>query len=442
MKGTGLRAWSRDETLPGRAGDAALAPLGAAAVLDLVNGSMLREGAPAVAEAHWTYARWKPGISLCTAYELVFEDASRETLVAKRHAGDKAKTLAERDESRASAADGDWPTHLRPPLVLPDEHLYLWASHDDRELPALRALSDVRRSRNLLRKLDLFPGLSIRKRRSSTTLLRYRPERRAVVRMDLAFRDDDGSKSKARMAARALPPSRSLRVQQQRLACGALPIGPRLIGRDDRTGLLLEEWLEVDVPEPDDFDHALRAGTVLAALHIHEAPGGELRPEDDLSSLAPLFAWSPELVAKTQGLVSRMPGDAPVPCWTHGDFHPDQVVTESASEAGTGGGGVRLLDLDELSPGDPHLDLASWIADHLLSADGIDWDQAAGPLLAGYAEGGGPVVDETRLRTRVALALVQRAAASCRRLEQDAERVASTLLDRARELAPAGSLFR
>ena len=66
----------------------------------------------------------------------------------------------------------------------------------------------------------------------------------------------------------------------------------------------------------------------------------------------------------------------------------------------------------------------------------VSLEEAAGPFLDGYAQGGGGSVGEGVLRARVAEALVRRAASLIRRLERNAVEKASLTLERARELAP------
>jgi hypothetical protein len=440
MTGTGLRAWARDGGLPLRAGQPELAPPSIDELLVLVRNHLLLPDAPELSEAVWNYARWKPGVSTCAAYQLRFADGSEETVVAKRYVGDKAEGLAERPASRASDGGLAETHHLGPPRAFPEQRLYIWAAQDDRELSALRDLTDWKRCRRLFRHLALFPDRSIRNRKSSVTRLRYRPERRAVVRMDLSLRSKltEHEYSKLTVAARCLPPRRARQVAAHREACGELPFSPRCLGLEPRMGLVVEEWLDVEMPAADAFDHAERAGEVLAALACRPAPdqGLEARECMCFDSLRPLFDWSPTLRAATSQLSPDLPGVPGPLVWTHGDFHPDQVGRDRST------GASRLLDLDELAPGDIHADLASWIADHLVSQPDAGWDAAAAPLLAGFARGGGQTPDGDRLAASVAAELVQRAAACCRRLERDAEATAHRLLEQANGLAPDGSIFR
>jgi len=436
VSGASLRRWERDAGLPARAGDAQLSPLPPDEVLRLVHQHMLRaapEDRPV--QASWTYARWKPGVSLCSAYELTAADGRQETLVVKCHVGAKAAGLAEREPERASAADTEWPMLLGPPVALPERNLYLWGARDDRELPALRRLSDSERNRQLMRHVGtLLPeGTEIRKRRSTSTLLRYRPERRAVVRLDLALRLPDGGKSKLSLAARALPTVRAEEVDRIRQAAGTFGPAPRYHGMAERDGLLLEEWLDVSVPSGQEFGHADRAGRLLAQLHAQPlAAGLPQRAAPDLEGLRAWFDWSPELRRESEGLLVAAPPPEQ-PCWTHGDFHPDQVATDRRD------GSSRLLDLDEIFPGDPFVDLASWVADHLVVAD-VGLEEASSALFAGYRAAGGRLPPRATLAPWIAVELVQRAAACCRRLELGGEATAVRLLRRARALrtAPGG----
>ena len=124
------------------------------------------------------------------------------------------------------------------------------------------------------------------------------------------------------------------------------------------------------------------------------------------------------------------PVEPGAPTWIHGDFHPDQVVPRRGSRD------WMLMDLDLVGLGDPTADLASWIADALYEQPDCCFSDAAGALLEGYAHAARPV-EPRRLEILTAHALVDRAAGSIRRLEQEASEKARTGLERARSLAEA-----
>jgi Ser/Thr protein kinase RdoA (MazF antagonist) len=147
--------------------------------------------------------------------------------------------------------------------------------------------------------------------------------------------------------------------------------------------------------------------------------------------LRPLFAWHPRLLALFDAVPFTQPTGAA--CWTHGDFHPDQVATDRES------GMPRLLDLDRLGPGFAVDDLASWVADHMVEVPSIGVAAAAAPLLRGYASAGGMRPSAREMAAAVGRALAMRAAASLRRLERDAVTKAERLLQQSCELCRVGA---
>lgn len=425
----GLREHLRDASLPAAAGEPGLQPPDEAAVLELVREHLLRPGAPAPTAADWTYARWKPGVSLAAGYALRWPDGERRLLLVKLYAGDKARHLAARPEpDDAGPAGGD--PRLRPGAALAGHGRALAVYPHDRELPGLPRLLDLQRTRRLLAEAGVFGERVVRAHRSRAVLLRHRPEARAVLRLELGLKAPDGARSTETLAARVLPPAEAARVAAARAASRHLRGAPRLLAVEERTGLLFEEWLDVEAQRPDDFSRAGPAGRMLAGLH---APAPGTPRVDDLQAHAPLFAWHPRLAALAAG--ARAPAPAGAARWTHGDFHPDQLAVERGS------GELRLLDLDRLGPGRAVDDLASWVADALVAAPDAPPLEAAAPLLDGYAAAGGAPPVARELQAALASALVSRAAAALRRLEDGAVGRAARLLESARALAPRGCVF-
>lgn len=408
-----------------------MTPLDAAAVAELVRSGLLQPGAPDLESVEWTYARWKPATSLSAGYELRFADGSRRQLVVKRYAGDKARLIAERRRGPDEAACDPL---LRAELARPEEGLRAWVFPSDRVLPGLGRLLDLRRTARWLNGTELFGGARMRAHRSAATLLRYRPESRAVFRLSAGWKSADGRRGRTDLAVRVLPPDRAGHVVMQRQAC-AFDGSPRLLAAQPRTGLLAEEWLDVRPLPGDGFDHAALVGGLLASLHARpRAPGAAARRAPGPGP-SPLFAWNSELAALDATLQVRLPADEPV--WSHGDLHADQVALES------GTGRPRLLDLDRLALAPAAADLASWIADHLAVSPELGLERAAAPLLDGYAAAGGRPPSGSILALHVVAELRSRAAGSLRRLEQGAVGRARRLLElalsmRERESSPTG----
>lgn len=404
----GLEPWQRDAELLDRANESHLAP---PALGELAQ--WLEEYLGLTGELRWVYARWKPGVSVTTAYSVGPAEASN-TVVLKRYAGDKAGHLATR-EARGS-------------VVLPEERVHLFTVPHDRELPGLERVLDMRRTRRLVDSTGEFQPLQMRPGPSRLEILRYKPERRCVLRLDLRLRPpgprDDSSRIRERLAVRVLPPAvaaAAARRRRELVASGGGALAPRLIGTEERTGILLEEWLDLPLFDRRAFEHAPAAGRMLRALHDLGGPSDEPERAPAADEDDALFAWDAELSRLAR--IPRPPRTART--WIHGDFHPEQLAG--------GRDEWRFLDLDGLDRGEPLRDLASWITDAV--EEGQGFGEASRALLAGY----GTVSSERDLAAHVAYELRARAAGALRRLQAGARERAKALLERALDLAPAGT---
>ncbi len=418
---SGLRPRERDAALPARAGEPRLAAPGVEEIARGFREALAPEGAPFVTRVEWTYARWKPGVSITCAYALALEDGTSVVVAAKRYVDGKDRLLA------ARAAAGDGPGGPRRRAWFEDAQLVLWTPAGDRELAGL----DERKLARAAEGAGLVPVRAIRRRRLERALLRYKPERRAVLRLDLCLRDAEPDR--LRILARVHPRERAGEIAESRRALrelGGEEFVPAFLGADTEAGILFEAWLEVDAAAPGTFGHAREAGRLLASLHRLPVDPEALRTESEVDDLAPLFAIDPALERAVAGLPA-LPTGGPY-AWRHGDFHPDQIARERRT------GRPRLLDLDRVGVGDPLRDLASWIADHLDEDPGTSFEAAAFPLLECYEESGGLEVDPRRLELLVADELVLRGAAAIRRLQAGAVEHARRALEHAREIARRG----
>lgn len=418
---TGLRHWDRDRDLPARAGDADLCPPTTDEVAALVAARLLAPGAAPPQAVEWTYARWKPGVSIACGFVLHWADGTRRTIHAKRWSGGKAGAFGPRDLD--ALAEGWTDERLLPYAWEPAEGRLIVCSPADRALPGLARMLDNRRLVRSLRDLAAWGGGRPRAHRTSLDVLRHRPGRRAVLRVDLGLRGVDGSHTTHRLAARVLPPDEARLVIQARQACATGAVAPELLFAEARTGILIESWLPGSVPAPDDFGHAAAIGAALARLHAAPCLAGD--PAGARDDTAGREAQDDALFACFPGLGSdrpwaHPPEDHSPPVWTHGDLHPDQAVLDER-------GAARLLDLDRLALRPAAVDLASWIAD--TRAAGRSAAGAATALLAAYADAGGRLPGPAELLPLVSAGLVQRAADCLRRLELGALARARDLLD-------------
>jgi hypothetical protein len=420
---TGLRERRLDPRLPAAAGDVALVPPDPEEIGALVEEYLLAEDGPLVVAVSLEYARWKPRTSVTCLYDVQLADGVGLTLGLKRYASDKARQLAGKLAGQRTASSR--PGHARELALLPEESLLLWLFPRDRVLAGIEPSLDPRWFARTVEAAGLLPERSVRRRRLRTCVLRYKPERRCVVRFDLHLRPGGALRH---VVARFHPPGTLEAQLRRRLGFErAVDDGlvPDTLFVDGRRGLVVERWLDVEAAAPCDFEHAPVAGGILARIHrslpAEGAGGPALRLPSDLPEL---FAAD----ARLGSLGAELPAplrDRPI-TWIHGDVHPDQFARER------GDGSWRLLDLDAVGPGDPMRDLASWAADHLHERPGTEVDDAIEALVTGY----GPRrhVDFRRLLPRLAEELVLRAAAALRRLEEDAVEVALRDLRLAAEL--------
>lgn len=419
---------ARDPSLPARAGDAFLCPDADEALLArVVRHLSLRDGPRPVA-AHMAYARWKPHVSLTALYRIEFDEGASSYVTWKKYADGKAREIA-RSYSPDRRAEAQ-ATRLAAFAAPAEDGLCLYGFPTDRELPGLARVLSLRRTARHLNVAELWPGESVRARDSRAELVRYKPEHRAVLRLDLATTREDGARARHRIAVRVLSPGAGARVVAARNAYMSSPnpvLAPRLLTTEERTGLLFEEWLDGESCRSGDFREAEAAGTLLAQLHRSPpppAPTSEARA-NSRAELAALFAVDAELEKRFAELPLEQVA-API-TWIHGDFHPDQLLCTPA-------GARVLLDWDALRPGHPVEDLATWIADEIAADPTRDLARAGRPLLAAYARAGGEAPSDARLRAQVGTELARRAAAGLRRIEAQAIPRARSLLDAARTL--------
>jgi hypothetical protein len=406
----GLRDRERDPELPALAGQAHLRPPSVEELLELAGAHLLRPDAPALAGGRWDYARWKPGVSITSVYTLHFADGVEEAVVAKRYVDGKERTLTFRPRNEEQLEE--LCMRLKPRALLAECALSLWVPPADRVLRGLPVLLDRKKLGNLVTRAGILPSGMVKKRKTAYTLLRYKPERRAVYRLDLRLRSEE--QPKLALAARALPAAEAARVIVARTAlevAGGRELAPPIAATNLRQGFLLEPWLALENSAPDTFAHAREAGAELARLHALDPPPDLRRVSTGLPpDLDELFAVEPAL--------TRLPRARPHPAaerlvFCHGDFHPDQVVKRTD-------GRWILMDLDLLGAGDPAFDLACWTADWIVEHERADLAAASGSLLDGYRSAGGLPPPMPRLAAFTAAELVCRAGSTLRRLEKRA----------------------
>ena len=299
-----------------------------------------------------TYVRYKPGTSCLVAYEARIE--GREThFYARAQAQDAADKLPTKPVGDPRDDPRRWS------LPLPELNVALIGWGADRRLRALdRLADDDARPRLLERLLPEQPQLW----QADISLIRYKPERRLVARVDgdhgpaAALKAHDGAAW--RHAARAAKHSSSqppLRVAKR---LGRSP-RRRVVALGWGAGEHLDDVLESRDPAAEELS---RVGEAIAALHgqpSRKLPrvGAQHEARAVQAAAAAVATLCPELEADVSEVVTELAsavGPAAESGPIHGDFTPDQVRLSPDA--------IVLLDLDRASVGDSAADLATFEA--------------------------------------------------------------------------------
>lgn len=405
----------RDPRLPGLA-----VVLDHEAVLERL--AQVASGPPVVA-AVATYVRYKPGTSCVVGYRLRTEVGEVLAYAKAFRPGDRAKLEKAAEKERPDTGFG-WGV-----VTDPDGTVVVATASSDRDLPALAALADERRRRELLRALlpcrpDLWD--------TAPVPLRHKPERRWLGTVG------GGGVPAALLKAYRSGDAAAARAGQLLLATPAVPP----LGWSRRHAVLASTW----VPGQD-LSAALAGGApadvaaVGAALaRIHRLPpaplpAGNSRPQALEVAGQAVAALVPDLGDRARRLaavVGASLASLPPACTTvHGDFSADQVILAA--------GGPEVVDFDRAGAGDPAADVGSFAADlDRAEAEGRlrpgRAASAVAELLDGHRRAGGPALGG-RVAAHRAAALLRLAVAPFRERHPDWPAATGAVLDRGEHVA-------
>ena len=333
------------------------------------------------------YVRWKgtDGCIVCW-HAKVGDDIAPSYVTVRTAPPDRLADEAQKLRHRADEETDEW----QRSLALVEEHgLLLVGFPLDRQMPDLRRLVRASKVRSMMTSVrpDLVPeSLRISKSRSRREIVRYKPERRAVLRWDLGFKGGDAAAAEHsltvwfRLLAEPLP-------ARAQLASAATAVGlrvPELLAAPHER-LLLESHLPGRA-----FHHGDRSGldavaTTLARLHTATLPAGapvrDVASELDLVQRAcmDLGQLTPEHGRLAAAVASLLAASVPAPSparLLHGDFHCGQVLL--ANDAG-------LCDFDRACAGPIAADLASFHS-HSIAEDPAHGASFAADFVAAYSK--------------------------------------------------------
>ena len=344
------------------------------------------------------YLRYKKGINCLGRYDIK-AGGRTITAFAKAHGPDSSAKISKAVQRPATDSV------IGPGRVLlPEAGIVFSVFPNDAKLPSLARLQSDHHRRRLLARLfgQQSPWLDS----EIIEVFNYKPERRHVVRLQRA----DGHSALLKFYT-TKGFSRALSIHH---AVGQLV--PEALGFSRKHGVIAYRWQPGDsLQDLGTRVHLLpgclaATATALAAVHASD-PSGVYSPdldqrENSLYDLARQLGFLlPHLRKRALRmackLVDWLRRQSPGTALVHGDFYDKQVIVN--------GDEAKLIDFDEVSLGDPLLDLGNYRA-HL------EWDVARGAmakseleqqqrtLLSAYERAAGPV-QAMQLRNYTALGL-------------------------------------
>jgi aminoglycoside phosphotransferase (APT) family kinase protein len=435
----------KDEVLPG---------LGA--LLDVARlNALIAEAmgtAAGISDARISYVRYKPGTSCivaCSARgERIDAGAPSELIFyGKCYLESDFAAAARKAETRR------WieVMGVEAPIVLPDLCVIIYLFPNDSELRGLALAANPKKVQRILYEhvRDL-PGAEwrISDRRLRVHVVRYKPEKRTVIRVDTrATNRSSGERKPLTVYMRSYHDDRGEQIfrllETLRAALRTVPDyvvpQPLVYLRDKQTlfmeGLsgdpLLDRLMGKQGPEL-----VARTAESLAALHRVECPDLARRSFDDvmadvratgttLGHLLPEAADDVEELLDRWFRLGRSDEDRG---FVHGDFHHGQVLVRD--------GGVGLLDFDRSYLGDVTADVGNFCA-HLRLLEQEGRLREAGPLsevfVQGYERAAGRKLDRGQLDMWTAIGLLQLAVHPFRTMDSDWKTKSLDILTASRE---------
>ena len=463
----------RDDRLPGLA-----TLLDTEKILALVR-SNLPHGEDGTMDCRRVWVRYNPGRNCIATYVITAPNRQPASwygeCLPKAEFLKACQELQREPRLETSEKSGQVPAVIQ----MPEAGMLLFAYPNDRRLRSLRTVACDDGAGRFLNQHLYGPG---HEAHWKTTVVRYKPESRAVLRCEQEpsaraqgepkaspgasvgvgphelIEDSVGpglSRSEGRTVyLRVYPDARqtgvfpTLRELEQWLGPSAPFLVPPLLALDSERHLVAHGSLSGDrlgstLGTGRARDAFVRTAEALAFLHAYENPRAPRRTTADHlneadRALDRVSQFAPETVDQAKEIHSRLHAQTPeesssVCGFTHGDFHDAQVLVDEGNGAGgsAGHGTIRFLDFDQAHLGPVLADVGKLLA-HLhyirMRDQRPDARDAADAFLEAYAR----AAPKRRLGIIpwwIAVSLLQIAIKPIRRLDPHASVKAKTLLD-------------
>lgn len=391
--------------------------------------AQLRAAGYDIAVAEPGYVRHKPGETTIVAYRLT--RAGDEPTWAYAHICQDERRAAQIYQKAASLRPR--PSRLGPGLTRLDAHTVFYAFPNDARLRRLRWYTDPRKIKRSLEKLA-GPNGRISGSRTVVDVLRYKPERRVVARVDLATTERNrpllvrySTRRQAHHLARVAAHLRSHGINTP------APIlqldGSRVTVDEYIGGSQLRDAIRDDAVAPADLAGAIGRfhATDPPARVEHRTAAGDLARL--IEGLAGLGTWHPELTETARRTVDALQRLLPSPSTRivtlHGDLHAKNVLVDSAR--------LAFIDLERVAVGPPAIDLGFLRAHTIaLGVRQPGWSPRATAHIEAVTEcyrWDGGVLSDDDLAWHTAIGLAEQALLVARHLEGRWQTTSAELLE-------------
>jgi Ser/Thr protein kinase RdoA (MazF antagonist) len=425
-----------DDRLPG---------LPAALDVEFIQGRIVRSHSndPAAGrELQIDSVRYRPGASCLVGYTLSERDSDNEGPCGGIRWYGRCFSVEEFDAALAKLTGRSW-LGDEPVIPLPEHRIVLFAHPNDRRLHGLELLHQEKALKAFLH--SHLKGKSLATGEVVWTVVRYKPEQRAVVRCHIKSSGAHDIVAPKTYYLRIFPDDRGLReYQAMRALARSLQVAselaiPKPRAFDSRWHALLLDALpgsklKATVAAGCAQDAFRRAGRALAALHAHCNPSATPRCLPDHMARARhatrlLSRVMPDREPQLDDVARRLDALAPHAeadriGFVHGDFHSGQMLVT--------GDRIGLVDFERAHNGPVLFDLGNWLAVSVCrrlegkwTGDGPLWQC----LLDGYRKVAREEVPRKAIAWWTAIALLPMITKPLRRLDKDATAKVTALLD-------------
>jgi Ser/Thr protein kinase RdoA (MazF antagonist) len=389
--------------------------------------------------------RYRPGASCLVGYMLAGNDSDDGEPGEELRWYGRCFSVEEFDAALAKLEARSWlrPVGGEPVIKLPEHRIVLFAYPNDRRLPGLELLHQEKALKAFLH--SHLEDKSLATDEVVWTIVRYKPEQRAVVRCHIQSSGAHDSVAAKTYYLRFFPDDRGLREYQTMSAlaqslqvAGGVAIPKPKAFDSRRHALLLDALpgskLKASVAAGCAQDAFCRAGRALAALHAHCNPVATSRSVPDhvarvRRATRILSRFMPDRETQLDDVACRLDALAPHAeadriGFVHGDFHSGQILVA--------GERIGLVDFERAHNGPVLFDLGNWLAVSLCrrlegkwTGDGLLWQC----FLDGYSKVARGRLPRRAIAWWTAIALLPMITKPLRRLDKDAPAKVAALLD-------------